>query len=197
MKIVVVDGQPVVRVGVKTVLDAEENMETVGEAASVRQAIELVRRAAPDIVVLDLDLEGQGGGLELCRKIKSMPGAPGVVVFTFRNSREEVFSSRLSGADSFVHKGESTGKLLEAIRETRSGKKVWFLGEGDNPGPHRHFNAEEPSLTPKEKEIFALLVKRRTNAEIAAELSISHQTVKNHVSNVLKKLGADSRIDLL
>lgn len=197
VKVLVVDEQPIVREGTKAVLEAERDMVFSGEAGSAPEAFDLVTETDPDVVILDLDLKGEEDGLELCRGMKSLPDPPGVVVHTMHNSQEELFSSRISGADSFVHKGEDPGKLLEAIRETHSGKKVWFLGE-DNPTPDDpHSSTANNELTTKEKQIFNLLVRRLTNSEIAAELSISHQTVKNHVSSVLRKLGASSRTDLL
>ena len=132
------------------------------------------------------------------RSLKSRSEAPGVVVHTAHNSVEDVFTSQLSGADSFVHKGEVTQKLVEAVKETHAGRRVWLLGEGRrNPHPPTVPHGEDdPRLTRREKEVFHLLLGRYTNAEIAQELSISLQTTKNHVSSVLRKLGVQSRSGL-
>ena len=206
IEVLLIDGQPIVREGVKAVLAAEEDMAVVGEAENAEEAFNLIRnnvKEIPYIVILDIELEGEEDGLDLCRKIKSLADPPSVVVYTVRNCPEEVFGSKISGADSFVYKGEEPDKLLEALRETRLGKKVWFMGQGEGRPKRRHYSSARGSsvdgfsLTPREKEVFALIVRRYTNPEIANELSISPQTAKNHVSSVLKKFGACSRVDLI
>lgn len=201
MKVLVVDGQPIVRVGVAAVLEAEEDMAVAGEAEDEQAALTLVWEKDPDVVVLDPDVEGEEGARDLCRRIKSLSEPPGVVAYAARNSGDEVLSWKLSGADSFVHKGEAPEKLIEALRETCSGKGVWFLGrlqeEGAPRGGPRGTPTERALLTPREKEVFELLARRLSNFEIACELSISHQTTKNHVSNVLRKFGVKSRAELL
>ena len=198
MKVLVVDRQPIVRVGIRTVLEAEEGITIVGEVDNAQDALTTVRRSNPDVVILDLDIRGERNGLDLCREIKSVSHPPGVIIYTALASEEAVFSSRLHGADSFVNKSEDPARLLEAVREPASGKRVWFLGEIDeNPGPTHNITAEHSLLTPREREVFALLVRRLTNAEIAQELSISHQTTKNHVSSILRKLGAKNRMEVL
>lgn len=195
-KVLLVDDQPAMRVGLKAILEAEDDLQTTGATGDADEALRLAGDTGPDVVVLELELNGSGGGLELCREIKSMPKPPGVVIHTAQNSEEYVISCRISGADSYVYKGEEPNKLLEAIRETSFGKRVWFLG-GQGGGPNPDLPPNGIYLTPKEKEIFTLLVKRYTNAQISEELSISLQTTKNHVSNVLKKFEVESRTDLL
>ncbi len=192
-----VDGQPVARIGVKTVLEAVGNITVVGEAGSAEEAFDLVKDMHSGVVVLDLDLEGGEDGLELCRRVKALPEPPGVIVFSARNCPEDIFRSQISGADSFVYKGEEPNKLLEAVKETQSGKRVWFMGEGEGcyASSNQSFHADS-HLTQREKEIFVLLLRHYTNPQIARELSISLQTAKNHVSHVLKKCGARSRHDI-
>jgi DNA-binding NarL/FixJ family response regulator len=195
IKVLVVDDQPTVRFGIRRAIDDEEDMLVVGEAGNTEDALRLIGETRPDVVLTDLTL---GGGMGFLRELKSLPHVPGVVVHTADNSEEAVFVSRLSGADSFVYKGEEVARLLEAVRDTHSGKRVWFLGEEPrNPESPARGNADEPTLTPREKEVFRLLVKRYTNAEIADTLSIGLQTTKNHVSSVLRKLGAERRSDIL
>ena len=130
IKVLVVDEQPTMRLGVSYAIEAEEGMLVVGEAGDAQEALRLVAEVRPDVVVMDFVLGGEGGGAELLRSLKSRPEAPGVVVHTAHNSVEDVFTSRLSGADSFVYKGEVTQKLVEAVKETHAGRRVWLLGEG-------------------------------------------------------------------
>jgi len=196
IKVLVVDEQPTMRLGVWRAIEAEKDMLPVGEARNAEETLKLVEEIHPDVIVLDLALRGEGSGTKLLRKLKSLPDAPGAVVHTARNSKEDVFLSRLSGADSFVYKGEEPVRLIEAVKETYSGRRVWFLGEERRDLSARS-DVNESSLTQREKEIFFLLLRRYTNAEIAKELSIGLQTTKNHVSSVLRKLGAERRTDLL
>ena len=198
MNVLVVDEQPTMRFGIRRAIEDEEGMLVVGEAGDAEEALRLAQQTRPDVVVMDLALGGAGGGMRLLRELKSLLHAPGVVVHTAHNSEQDVFSSRLSGADSFVYKGEEVARLLEAVRDTHAGKRVWFLGEERrNHEPPARGDADEPILTPREKEVYRLLVKRYTNAEIANTLFISLQTTKNHVSNILRKLGAEKRSDIL
>lgn len=196
VKVLLVDEHPTTRVGLETILEVQEDMQAAGATGNAEEALRLVGEEDPDVVVLDLALDGPGSGLELCREIKALSDPPGVVVHTAQNSEETVISCRISGVDSYVYKGEEPNKLLEAIRETSSGKRVWFLGGGEG-GPSPDLPANGIYLTPKEKEIFALLIKRYTNAQISEELSISLQTTKNHVSSILKKFEVASRTDLV
>jgi len=196
IKVLVVDEHPTMRLGASHAIEAEESMLVVGEAGDAEEALRLVAEARPDVIVMDLALGDEGGGAELLRRLKSLPDAPGAVVHTARNSKEDMFTSRLAGADSFVYKGEEPVRLIEAVKETYSGRRVWFLGEERQDLPARS-DVGGPSLTQREEEVFYLLLRRYTNAEIAEELSIGLQTTKNHVSSVLRKLGAERRTDLL
>ncbi len=135
---------------------------------------------------------------------------PGVVVYTAFTTAEVVTDSYLAGADSFVHKGAEPECLLAGIRATAAGRGVWaagadpaerergaaaaLSGDGARQGAAR---APVAGLTPREREVLALLLQRCTNAEIAAELYLGLPTVKTHVSHVLHKLGLAGRQDLL
>jgi NarL family two-component system response regulator LiaR len=135
--------------------------------------------------------------MELCRQIKSASDPPGVVVYTDSDAEGDLFLCQLSGADSYVHKGEDPERLLEAIRATYTGKRVWFIGQDGTPNSSRRPAVHHQlSLTSRERQIFSFMLKRYPNSHIAKELGISTQTVKNHSSNVLRKLGVSRRADL-
>jgi DNA-binding NarL/FixJ family response regulator len=102
--------------------------QTVGEAESAEHSISMLEEYRPDLVILPLRLEGELKGVELCREVKSSSHSPRVLIYTSYNTREDASSSFLSGADSFVHKGEDTGRLLDTIRATAEGRRVWLLG---------------------------------------------------------------------
>ncbi|HSL01677.1 MAG TPA: response regulator transcription factor [Rubrobacteraceae bacterium] len=195
IKVLIVDEQPAMRFGIRRTIE-EEGMLVVGEAGDAEETLRITEETHPDVVVTDLTLGGESR-MRFLRDLKSLPRAPSIVIHTAHNSEEAVFASRLSGADSFVHKGEEVARLIEAVKDTHSGKRVWFLGEDHvAPPSHADSGADDTLLTRREKEVFRLLVKRYTNAEISQTLSIGIQTTKNHVSSVLRKLGAARRSDI-
>ena len=194
MKILIVDDHPATRLGLTALLMTTGEIAVVGEAKNASEAVRQAHDLAPDIVVLDLRLQGETSGIEACREIKSLPSPPRIIMHTAYNMAEDISSCQLSGAESFVHKSEESAKLLEAIRCTYAGQVRWFLGEEDEGACSRLWSvAEKMKLTAKEKEIFALLITRRTNPEIANALYMSPLTVKTHVANILRKMGLKSR----
>lgn len=197
MKVLIVDDHPVTRAGIKTVLELQKGVESVGEAGSAEEALLLAREAQPDLVILDVRLKGNDNGIELCREIKSLPAPPAVLIYTAYNSAEEVSSALLAGADGYVHKGVDYARLSEAIQRTCTGESIWLLGEDKERAESLLKSAADDSrLTPREKEIFGLVHCRYTNKEISDKLFISLQTTKNHVSSILKKLNRRGRSEL-
>ncbi len=197
MKVLLVEDHPTTRFGVRTIVELEEWIEVVGETEGAGEALRLVEEKNPDLVVLDLLLRGEDGGIELCRNLKSLPDPPYVLVYSAYNGPEEIAACRLCGADAYVHKSEDPEQLLDALRSARAGEGKWVTGvEHEDPDALLQEAQEQANLTEREQEVFALLRRRRTDPEIAEELSISPHTVKTHVANVLAKLGYTSRRDL-
>ncbi len=197
MRVLIVDDHPTVRLGLVYLLAPVPNIEVAGEAGDVAGAVRLAQDLRPDLVLLDLRL-GDGSGIEVCREIKALPGAPRVLIFTAHTSVEDVAGATLAGADGYLHKGVTGEELLAAIERVHAGGRAWLLpAEGEEGAESRiRESSGEARLTPKEKEVFALVLKRRTNPEIARELYISLYTVKNHVSSILRKLGLKSRREI-
>ncbi|UYM04710.1 response regulator transcription factor [Solicola gregarius] len=197
IRIQLVEDHPVVRLGLKTVVDAQPDMEVVGEADTVGGALAAARELAPDLVILPLRLDGDLRGIELCRELKGLQPAPRVLIYTSYNSAEDASASFLSGADSFVHKREDSARLLDTIRTTAEGRRTWLLGAETSDETDRLRAAVERSgLTEREREVLGFMLQRFTNTEIAKELFIEVPTVKTHVSSILAKLGLRSRQDL-
>lgn len=198
MRILLVDDHPAMRYGVRYLLDAAEGMQVVGEAETAAAAVRLADELKPDLVLLDLRLEGEDSGIEACREIKGGPNAPLVVLFTAHTGAEDVAAAVLAGADGYVHKGMGGGSLVEALGRVEGGEKVWLLTTGGEEARERVERvAGEARLTPKEREVLSLMLRRYTNAEISDALYISLYTAKNHVSSILRKLGLKSRRDLV
>lgn len=192
-----VDDHPPIRLAIKTVLGTEKDLRIVGEAEDAEEALQLAKELEPDLVILDLRLRGEHSGLELCREIKSLSDPPYVMLYTAYNSPQEIASCRLSGADSYVHKSEDAALLLDIIKSIRAGKERWVLGiEMEEVRIQLQTAREQGILTDREMEVYGLLLQRRTNPEIARELSVSPETVKTHVTNVLHKLEYGSRYEL-
>ncbi len=186
------------RYGVKYLLDAAEGMEVVGEAETAAGAVRLARDLRPDLVLLDLRLEGEDSGIEACREIKAGKDTPLVVLFTAHTGAEDVAAAVLAGADGYLHKGIGGERLWEALWRVGRGEKVWLLTTADQEARERvEHVAGGARLTPKEKEVLSLMLRRYTNAEIASELYVTLNTAKNHVSSILRKLGLKSRRDLV
>ncbi|MFF2821720.1 response regulator [Arthrobacter koreensis] len=196
-RILLVEDHPIVRLGLRTVLEAQPDLEVCGEASSELEALGAVRDVRPDVVILPLRLGGDLRGVELCREIKNATDAPHVLIYTSYNSREDASSAYLSGADSFLHKGEKTSRLLDTIRAIASGRRVWILGsESAEQLEGLEQRVQGSRITSREREILGFMLQRFTNAEIANELFIEIPTVKSHVSSILQKLGLRSRQDL-
>jgi len=185
LRILLVDDHPTVRFGLRHLL-VSAGFEVVGEAEDAAGALRLVGELLPDLVLLDLRL-GEDSGIEVCREIKALPEAPRVLVFSAHSSVEDVAGATLAGADGYLHKGVGGEELIDAVRRTVASGRVWLLpSENEEEAVARIREASsEARLTPKEKEVFALVLTRRTNAEIAGELYISLYTVKNHVSSII------------
>ena len=195
LRILLVDDHPTVRFGLKHLLASVA--EVVGEAENANDAVRLARELHPELVLLDLRLGGDSG-IEVCREVKALPDAPRVLVFTAHASVEDVAGATLAGADGYLHKGVEGEELLSAIERTLVGERVWLLPvrNEEEVATHLMETSGGARLTPKEKEVFALVLKRRTNPEIAEELYISLYTVKNHVSSILRKIGLKSRREI-
>ena len=200
MKVLLVDICPATRLGINMSLREAMDVEVVGEATNAEVALRLSDILRPDLVILDIELEEDGlEGLWLCKLLKaSSKNRPRVLVYTARNSKEDVAAASLVGADGFLHKSADCARIRENVNKIREGERVWLLGpRREEPQTELGALIEEADLTPKEGEILALLLRRYSNAEIAELLSLSYNTVKTHVSSILRKLALDSRREIL
>jgi DNA-binding NarL/FixJ family response regulator len=191
MRVVVVDTHPAARRGLREILNEAGDTRVVGECGLGDEATRLVEETRPELVILSLDTAGETEGLEACRRLKALPEAPYVLVQTAFNYTKDLLSCLLAGADSCLYKHAGCEELLDAVRRTASGERILRLGDSFSGEPHLSAGADR--LTPREREVVALVAERHTTPVIASRLHISPQTVKNHLRSAYRKLGIQSR----
>ncbi|MGO3734897.1 MAG: response regulator transcription factor [Canibacter sp.] len=195
--VLLVEDHPIVLLGLTTVFGAQEDFEILAEARTAAEAMAAIAKHQPELVILPLRLGGVRCGLELCREIKSISGGPKVMTYTSYTSQTDASLAFLSGADSFLTKDHPEGRLLETARSTVQGNRVWELNSDTGASARELENrVQKSSLTLREQEVLGFMLQRYSNSEIARELFVSIPTVKTHVSNVLQKLGIESRKEL-
>ncbi|MBN1483299.1 MAG: response regulator transcription factor [Chloroflexia bacterium] len=202
----IVDDHPLFRQGVRATLDKEADFEVVGEAADGQQAIQLAEEVSPNIVLIDISLPGLNG-LEVARVIKRRQPQVSLVLLTVYEDDEQLFSAIKAGASAYTSKDLEPQKLLQVVREIGRGK--YLIDEHVFTKPHiatrvlhqfRELAAAEEELgalfsplTTRETEILDCIAQGLSNKEIADRLCISSQTVKNHVTSILRKLQVNDR----
>lgn len=189
--VLLVDNHDIVRRGLRSVLELEDDIEVIGEASGVAQALEETAKTHPDIVVLDLKLSdgAPAEGLELCSKLTSYDPEIAVIVFTAFVNHHLLSQAVGSGARGYVQKDVDTGELLRAIRAVKAG------GSGFDSRTARVLAGSlgAGALSEREMDIVRLVSKGFTNVEIAARTYISESTVKYHLRSIMRKLGAHNR----
>lgn len=194
--VVVVDDHPIVRHALRDLIDARTGMRVVGIAAAGSDVPREIARLRPALVVQEWDLDDHGGG-RLCSAVKELPWPPRVLVYTGNPAPDAVVDALHAGADSYLHKSADVTEVVDAVEQTCAGARIWLPRRLSPTTAHDSFAAADPFvMTDREKQVLALLVQRYNNHEIAAELNLAYQTVKNYVSGVLRKVGVTSRNEL-
>jgi len=205
IRVALVDDQPLVRMGLATIIGAEDDLELVGEAGDGREALALLRRVRPDVVLCDIRmpvLDGLGLLGEVA-KDESLAGVRLVMLTTFELD-EYVFESLRLGASGFLLKDAEPTRLLDAIRVVADGGSLLAPSVTrrviEEFGSARRASAPHPrlaDLTDREREMVAWVATGRSNGEIAGVLHLSPDTVRTHVSRAMVKLGARDRAQLV
>ncbi|NPA93613.1 MAG: response regulator transcription factor [Chloroflexi bacterium] len=195
--VLIVDDHAVVRQGVRAFLETQPDIRVVGEAASGEEALPLVIREAPDVVLMDLVMPGMNG-VEATREVKRLSPRTQVIVLTSYHEDEHIFPAIQAGALSYLLKDVAPETLAEAVRRAAHGEAVLHprvaarliqeLHAAQGASQTQGAGAPFADLTERELEVLRLIAQGMSNAEIAERLVISERTVKSHVSNILSKL---------
>jgi len=206
VRIVIADDQALVRAGLATLLDSQPGLTVVGQAGTGEEAVHLARKAAPDVVLMDIRMPVLNG-LAATRRILSAPVAPGarpvrVVVLTTYDLDEYVYEALRAGASGFLLKHAPPEELLLGVRAAADGGAL--LSPQVTRRLVAEFAARRPAarrpppelarLTPREREVLDLVICGRSNTEIAGALVVSQSTVKTHLAHILDKLGLRDRV---
>lgn len=200
--IILADDHHVVRQGLRALLEAEPDFRVVGEAADGQEAIRLVERLRPDVLVLDLMMPGLSG-LEVTRQAARRSPNTRVIILSMYANTGYVLETLKNGALGYVLKKSTGGELVQAVRQVMTGRRYLSppLSEEDVETFMKKAAASNTNpyelLTDRQREVLHLIVEGYTNAEIAARLVISPRTVEFHRSNLMRKLGARTQADLI
>ncbi|GAA4981285.1 DNA-binding NarL/FixJ family response regulator [Nonomuraea thailandensis] len=192
IRVLIADDHPVVRQGLRTFLDLQDDITVVGEAGDGAQAVELVGELSPDVLLLDLKMPVMDGLGALERLSGS---ATRIVVLTSVSDPSDVGPAMRAGAAGFLYKDVDPTALVQAVRAVHGGQ-VLLAPEAAEAMLATAADAVVPApvpLTEREREVLALIAAGRSNREIARSLAVAEKTVKTHVSNVLMKLGVQDR----
>ncbi len=202
IRVLVADDQAITRSGLRSLLAAQADIEIVGEAHDGGEAIELAASLQPDVILMDLRMPGVNG-IEATRRIHRTSPHIGILVVTVFEDDTSVFPAIRAGARGYLLKNTEQDELLRAIRTVANGGAIFspgiaqrVLGYLNPPEPDAPPHAFD-ELTPREREILALIARGQTNAEIAQSLGLSPKTVSNNISNILLKVQATDRAKLM
>ena len=200
IRVVVADDQGMVRTGFSILLNAQPDIEVVGEAVNGQEAIARVAELRPDVILMDVRMPVLDG-LQATRQIAAADGAPKVLILTTFDLDDYVYEALRSGASGFLLKDASASELAEAVRVVAAGDALLapgvtrrLIAEFARLGAPRAASRKHlDGLTDRETEVLGLVARGMSNGEIAAHLVVADQTVKTHVSRVLMKLALRDR----
>jgi DNA-binding NarL/FixJ family response regulator len=206
ISVMLVDDHPLFRQGLRRVIEAEDDMEVIIEVGDGEEALRLAKKMVPDVIMMDVNIPTMNG-LQVTRSLKGSLPNIGVIMLTAYHDDEQIFHAIKAGAGAYYPKDVTPRKLIEAIRQVSQGNYViddnvlaksqvasWLLKQFEQissfgGSPDEMF----VPLSPREMEILHLIARGYSNKEVAHELGISRQTVKNHMTSILRKLSVNDR----
>jgi DNA-binding NarL/FixJ family response regulator len=188
IRVALVDDHPVVRAGMRALVEGQEDLSVVGEASDAHSGEQMVAAVRPDVVLMDLNLGTGPGGAEVTARLRALPEPPQVLVLTTYDTEADILSAIDAGASGYLLKDAPPEDLFRAIRGTARGETILAPAVAA-----RLVKRSGPLLTDREVEILGLLATGQSNRELAKRLFVSEATVKSHLSHIYTKLGVDTR----
>jgi len=201
LKIFVIEGLQVVRIGLISILREHPEFQVVGDAGSITEALEQMEQVGPDIVTIEPFLTGGGGVEAITRLLQSFPDIK-VIVLTHSDKRSDFVKAMRVGARAYLLKSLESDELINSIRLVAGGRAVVYASKAaklfdgpSNPGNDHEYQDESDTLTNREKEILWLVAQGASNKEVASQCYVSHTTVKAHLRRISEKLDVKNRTE--
>lgn len=191
LRLVLVDDHPVVRAGLRALIESSDDLQVVGEAGDAASAVAVVTAEAPDVVLMDLSLGDGVGGIEATRRLAALDAPPAVLVLTTYDTESDILRALDAGARGYLLKDVPPADLFAGIRAVAKGEPA--LAPSVTSVLMRRAASPEPRMTEREVEVLELLADGLGNRELAKALFVSEATVKSHLSHIYAKLGVDTR----
>ena len=205
IRALIVDDHALFRRGLEMVLAAEDDIELVGEASDGAEAVEKAAESLPDVVLMDIRMP-KSSGIEACRAMKEAAPSSKIVILTISDEEEDLFEAIRAGASGYLLKDIPLDEVAEVVRAVCGGQSLInpsmagkllteFATLAKRDDEERAQQVPAPKLTDREMQVLKLVARGMNNRDIAKELFISENTVKNHVRNILEKLQIHSRME--
>jgi len=199
IRVVIADDHPVVRTGIRNLLEKASDIEVVGEAHNGAEALQLVVELAPDVLLLDMEL-AVIGGVAVAKQLREEANPVRVLGLSAYDDEQFIIGLVASGAAGYLMKDEAVENIVEAVRGVASGQDAWLSRRVMAKLLKQHRDTARPIhhddvLSERERQVLTLLARGQSNAEIAERLGISDGTVRNHVTNIYAKLGVHTRAE--
>lgn len=199
ISILVADDHSLMRQGLKQIIELENDMCVIAQATNGQEAVDMTKKLKPDVVLMDINMPILNG-LQAIKELKEANVSSRIIVLTIHEDREYLFKTLQMGAEGYVLKDAESSVLISAIRSVYNGQNYIqqnmtreLVKEFTRITKHEKTKAEENALTEREIEVLDLIAEGMLNKQIAKKLYISEKTVKNHVSNIFKKLNVSDR----
>jgi DNA-binding NarL/FixJ family response regulator len=199
IRVLLVDDHPIIRSGIRMLLEQAEDIVVVGEADRGDNVLGLVNRLRPDVLLLDMEMPGKSG-VEVARELQSAKAPVRILVLSAYDDDQYISSLLATGAAGYLTKEEALNTIVEAVRGVARGEEGWFSRRA--AAQIAAMARKEPGgvgsdLTERETEVLKMLARGWTNTRIAQELTVSERTVRFHLSNIYDKLGVSSRAEAI
>jgi DNA-binding NarL/FixJ family response regulator len=196
IRVVLVDDHPVVRSGIRILLEKEPDISVIGETSNGNEALRLLKELKPDVLVLDMNIPGMRG-YEVAQQVKKEGLHVKILALSGYTNKIYIQEALASGVTNYITKDDAPCTIVEAIRGMVHGQEGWLSRQVASQITFSLSNPEDPSflLTPRELEILKFVTESKTNQEIALMLGVSRKTIEKHLVNIYQKLNVEGRVE--